>query len=207
MLPEEVMAQHPTLKEDIKTTWTRLPYYFMSLERMSESAMDDEKLVMQEAVEMFRNMNKQGDSGCLIDAVKDAPFNLHTLGPLLLHSTFDVKGASTIRMGWTKYEVLLFSEIMVMLSPQKNVFLFRDHFLTKQLNLLNTDTPNEKQFVLEVVAGGQRRNKKFTFRSSTTDTKTAWVTELTRIFNENANMIKQQFGVRYGLSASELSKC
>ncbi|KAK3890061.1 hypothetical protein Pcinc_005976 [Petrolisthes cinctipes] len=200
MVPEEVITQHPTLKTDIKNTWTRLHYYFMSLERMSESAMDDEKTVMQEAVEMLRNMNKQADSGCLIDAVKDAPFSLHTLGPLLLHSTFLIKGFSIIRKNWTKHEVLLFSDMIVTLVPQKNIFLYRDHFLTKQLNLMNSDLPDEKHFVLELVAGGQKRNKKFTFRSSTADAKTAWVKELTRIFNENANVIKQQFGARYGLS-------
>ncbi|KAK4324141.1 hypothetical protein Pmani_005144 [Petrolisthes manimaculis] len=200
MVPEEVITQHPTLKTDIKTTWMRLHYYFMSLERMSESVTDDEKVVMQEAVEMLRNMNKQADSGCLIDAVKDAPFSLHTLGPLLLHSTFLIKGFSMIRKNWTKHEVLLFSDMIVTLIPQKNIFLYRDHFLTKQLNLMNSDLPNEKHFVLELVAGGQKKNKKFTFRSSTGDTKSAWVKELTRIFLENANLIKQQFGARYGLS-------
>lgn len=178
---EEVTRQHPTLEADIKTSWKRVHFYFMTFERLVKIVPAEEQQLMQKVVDLLRETNRRGDSGILIDAVSGAPFSLLTLGTLLLHSLFTIKDSSGMLSSRTKYHVLLFEEMMVIVLPKKEKYQYKDHLPLRQLNLLPQPNSDKSTFVLELVQGGNKRNRKYTFRPRQQEAKDVWVAEISRL--------------------------
>lgn len=194
-LQEGVTAQYPNLKTNIMTSWKRLNFYFLSLENLLENAPAEEAKVVEQAVEMFKEMSRKGDSGILMDAVKGAPFSLHTLSPLLLHSIFSVKLANRNK---GDCRVLLFCEMIILTIPKKDHCEYVDHLPTNQLQWGAADDDCDTQFTLEMIRGGKKKNKRYTFRSPTVAIKDAWISKITELLNKHADEIKRIAGLRYG---------
>ncbi|KAK8752196.1 hypothetical protein OTU49_012479 [Cherax quadricarinatus] len=196
-LPEGMKVLLPTLNEDLRTSWKRLHFYFMSLEKMLSRAPLEDREALQEAVEMLRDLNRKGDSGILLDGVKEAPFDLLLYCPLILHNAFKIKGPLTTK-GKTDYRVLLFPDIIVVTLPKKDQYEYQEHLLINQVNFIAGNSISNKEFDLEIVLGGSKRNKKYMFRAPSVEVRDAWVDEITRLLHVNAEKIKTLATKRFG---------
>lgn len=194
---EEVKRQHPTLEADLKSSWKRLHYYFMTFDKIAEIVSAEEKLLVQELVDLLRDMNRQGDLAILIDGVSEAPFNLHTLGTLFLHGLFSIKDSSGILKTKAKHHVLLFEEMLVITLPKKERYQYKDHLPIRQLHL-RQGNGKEATFVLDFVQGGNKKNRRFTFKSRQQEVADAWQKEITRLHLEYAKRVKHHSKLRYG---------
>ena len=179
--PDGVVKQHPTLEADIKSSWKRLHFYFMTFERLVKIVPTEEQQLLQKVVDLLRETNRQGDSGILIDAIRGAPFSLHTLGMLVLYGLFTIKDSSGVLSSRLKYHVLLFEEMMVVVLPKKEKYQYKDHFPVRQLNLLTQLNSDDATFILELVQGGNKKKRKYTFRPRQQEVKDVWVAEMSRL--------------------------
>ncbi|XP_042227701.1 uncharacterized protein LOC121870029 [Homarus americanus] len=200
-LPEAVTQQLPTLREDIRCSYKRLHFYFMNLEKMLRSAPPEDREIVQEAVEMLREMNRRGDSGILIAAVKSVPFDLHLFRPLLLHNSFTIRSSFTDR-GRISYRVLLFVEMIVVTVPKKEQYEYQEHLPINQVNFLIPSNTSKREFSLELVLGGQKKNKEYTFCAPSMEARDVWVEEINRLLKELAEKIKSETLRRLGYSSS-----
>lgn len=196
--PEEVSKQHPTLEADIKSSWKRIHFYFMTFEKLLKIVPAEEQQLVQKLVNLLRETNRQGDSGILIDSVSGAPFSLHTLGTLLLHTLFTIKESSGILSSKTKYHVLLFEEMMVIVLPKKKKYQYKDHLPLRQMNLLPQANSDEAAFIMELVQGGNKKNKKYTFRPRQQEAKDVWVAEISRLHSKYQDEIERLRQLRCG---------
>ncbi|KAK8375622.1 hypothetical protein O3P69_008433 [Scylla paramamosain] len=195
---EEIVKQHPTLEADIKSLWKRIHFYFMTFERLAKIVPVEEQGLAQKVVDLLRETNRQGDSGILIDSVSGAPFSLHTLGTLVLHSLFTIKDPSGMLGNKTKYHVLLFEEMIVILLPKKEKYQYKDHFPLRQLNLLTQSDNDKETFVLELIQGGNKKNRKYTFRPRHPEAKAAWVAEISRLLLKFESEVERLRKLRSG---------
>ncbi|KAG0714970.1 hypothetical protein GWK47_013041 [Chionoecetes opilio] len=194
----EIVQQHPDLEADIKSSWKRLHFYFMTFEKLVKIVPPEEQQLVQKVVDLLRETNRQGDSGILIDAVKGAPFNLHTLGPVVLHNLFHIKDSSGMLSSRMKYHVLLFEEMLVILLPKKEKYRYRDHLLLRQLNLLPQSNSDEATFVLELEQGAKKRKRKYTFRPRQQEAKAVWVAEFSRLLLKYEEEVERLRQLRWG---------
>lgn len=194
---EEVKSQYPTLEADLKSSWKRLHYYFMTFDKLAKIVSPEEQPLVQEVVDLLRDMNRQGDSAILIDGVSGAPFSLHTLGSLLLHGLFVIKDSSGVLKAKAKHHVLLFEEMMVITLPKKETYHYKDHLPIRQLYLRQADS-DETTFVLDFMQGGNKKNRRFTFKCRQQESKDAWVNEISRLHLEYAKEVKRLSKLRYG---------
>lgn len=196
---EEVKLQHPTLEADLKSSWKRLHYYFMTFDKLIKVVSDEEQPLVQEVADLLRDMNRQGDSAILIDAVSGAPFPLDPLlDSLLLHGLFTIKDSSGALKTKAKHHVLLFEEMIVITSPKKEIYRYKDHLPIRQLNLRQANG-DEATFVLDFVQGANKKNRRIAFKSRQKEATDAWVKEITRLRWENAKELKGIRNLRYGL--------
>lgn len=195
---EEVVRQHPTLETDVKSSWKRMHFYFMTFERLRKIVPAEEQSLVQKVVDLLREINRQGDSGILVDAVSGAPFSLHTLGTLLLHSLFTIKDPSGMLGSKTKYHVLLFEEMIVIVLLKKEKYQYKNHFPLRQLNLIPQTDSDKETFVLELVQGGNKKNRKYTFRPRQPEVKTAWVEEISRLHLKYESQVERLRKLRSG---------
>ncbi|XP_045112900.1 mucin-2-like isoform X2 [Portunus trituberculatus] len=195
---EEILKQHPTLELDIKSSWKRIHFYFMTFEKIAKIVPVDEQDLVQKVVDLLREIYRQGDSGILIDAVNGAPFSLHTLGTLVLHNLFTIKDPSGMLGNKTKYNVLLFEEMIVIVLPKKEKYQYKDHFPLRQLNLIAQSDSDKETFILELVQGGNKKNRKYTFRPRQPEAKAAWVTEISRLHLKYENEVERLRKLRSG---------
>lgn len=193
-LPAGVMAQYPSIQIDIMTSWKRLNFYFLSLENMLKKAPAEDAEALQRAVDMFQEMNRKGDSGIMMDAVKGAPFSIHPLAPLLLHS---ILKTSSRGVGKVDYRVLLFGEMLILTLPKKDHYEFYDHLPINQLQLESGDS--DTQFTLDKVRGSLKKSKRYTFRAPTAAVKDLWVSRIYDLLKDYADKIKQLTSLRYGV--------
>ncbi|MPC19763.1 hypothetical protein E2C01_012689 [Portunus trituberculatus] len=137
---EEILKQHPTLELDIKSSWKRIHFYFMTFEKIAKIVPVDEQDLVQKVVDLLREIYRQGDSGILIDAVNGAP----------------------------------------------------------QLNLIAQSDSDKETFILELVQGGNKKNRKYTFRPRQPEAKAAWVTEISRLHLKYENEVERLRKLRSG---------
>lgn len=197
-LPPSVKHMHPKLREDLSMCWRRLHYYFMMLEKIKEEAPEENKAIIQEAIDLLCGLYREGDSGILIDAVKGAPFDLHLRAPLLLQNTLSISSVALKRPGFYKYHVLLFAEMIVVTQPKNGKYDFKTNLRVEQLHFLDLRL-NSNEFMLEEIRGGERRPEKYTFRARSRSIKDKWVQEISRLVQEFAEKSKSIIKKRYGL--------
>lgn len=194
---EEVKRQHPTLEADLKSSWKRLHFYFMTFDKLAKIAPAEEQSLVQQVVDLLQDMNRQGDSAILIDGISGAPFNLHTLGSLLLHGLFTIKDSSGILKTRVKHQVLLFEEMIVITLPKKESHQFKDQFPIRQLNIRQPNS-DERTFILEFLQGGNKKSRILTFKSKEKEIKDEWEKQISRLHMEYANEVKRHSKLRYG---------
>lgn len=196
-MPEENTLLLPTLQEDLRTSWKRLHFYLMSLEKILGSAPQGDKEALKVVVEMLRDMNLQADSCILLDGVKECPFELLLYCPLILHNAFKIKGPLTIRTR-PNYRVLLFAEIIVVTVPKNDQYEYQEHLPMNQVKFIAASYFTSTDFDLEIMSGGQKRNKRYTFRAPSPEARDVWVETITRLLRANAEKIKNLVTKRYG---------
>ncbi|XP_042227700.1 uncharacterized protein LOC121870028 isoform X2 [Homarus americanus] len=186
--PEEVKKMFPKLKENIRSSWKRLYFYCKSLEKMLATAPPDDVQVVQEAVDMLRELTRQGDSGIMMEAVKGTPFNLHDYAPLLLHSSFDIR-SSSIRQRKGDYRVLLFAMMLVVTVPREDKFEYQEFIPTENLRVVSSKRDTRRTFVLEAKLG-QGGKRMYGFRAPSDEAKDVWVMMINRAIKGTINKMK-----------------
>lgn len=183
--PEGVKQMFPRLQEDVRSSWKRLYFYSKSMEKMLATAPLQDAPIIQEALHMLRDLTRQADSGILMDAVKGAPFKLHDLAPLFLHSSFHIK-SSSLEKRKTDYRVLLFAELLVVTVPRVDNYEYVDFIPTRRLRVL--PTKDERAFVLETMYPGEREPRSYGFRAPSVESKQVWIKMMKQILREHKGM-------------------
>ncbi|XP_047478769.1 uncharacterized protein LOC125031840 [Penaeus chinensis] len=193
-VPESDLRDHPDLEETLRTSWKRPHFYFMNLEKFLSSVPIDDRDIMQEAVTMLKELNRLGDSGIIIDGVKGCPFDLHIKAPLLLHSSFKIKGPG---MQKKDYRVLLFGEMLVITLPEGWVYRYQCSLRMDQL-LPICQKPEQAASFAVVVRDGGKKEKNYVFTAPNENTKQKWDDEIKRLTKNIANEVKREAEKRFG---------
>ncbi|XP_042885978.1 uncharacterized protein LOC122262102 [Penaeus japonicus] len=195
-IPEPNLEKHPNLRESLRTSWKRVHFYFMSLENFLSKVPEDERPVMKEAVTMLTELNRRGDTGILIDGVKDCPYNLHIKVPLLLHSSFKIRGPGMQRKD---YRVLLFTEVLVVTLPEGKFHKFQSSLRVEQVFAVLPNANPAASFGLEMLDEGRKGRVSYIFTAPSEQTKESWVGEITRLMNNIAEKVKEESERRFGV--------
>ncbi|XP_063598536.1 uncharacterized protein LOC134775044 isoform X2 [Penaeus indicus] len=196
-VPESDIRDHPDLEEALRTSWKRPHFYFMNLEKFLSSVSKDDRDILQEAVTMLKELNRLGDSGIILDAVKGCPFNLHIKAPLLLHSSFKIKGPG---MQKKLYRVLLFVEMLVISLPEGGVYRYQCTLRMDQLLPICLKPEPAASFAV-VLRDGERKPKRYVFTATNENTKQKWDDEIRRLTNDIASEVKREAEKRFGAMA------
>lgn len=193
-VPESDLRDHPDLKEALRTSWKRPHFYFMNLESFLSSVPEDDRGVLQEAVTMLKELNRLGDSGIIIDGVKGSPFDLHIKAPLLLHSSFKIRGPGMQRKD---YRVLLFVEMLVITLPEGRSYRYQCNLRMDQLLPIAQKPESAASFAVQVRDGG-KKEKIYVFTAPNENAKRKWDDEIKRLTNDIANEVKREAEKRFG---------
>ncbi|XP_068211539.1 uncharacterized protein [Palaemon carinicauda] len=194
-LPDTVKANHPLLIEDVKNSWKRIHYYYMSLEIMMSLSKEEEMSSVNESIDLMKHLNMEADSGILIDCIKNTPYNLHLKAPVLLRSSFKISGPG---LKWNSiFYVLLFSELIVITSPKGNHYVYQMDIYIQQTNFI--DTRQDNKFQLEVDRGSNKGKVNYTFKSYEEGVKKAWVEEIEKLQFTIAQRERTERNKRFGI--------
>lgn len=150
--PEEVKKRFPRLTEDIKSSWKRLQFYQRSLEKMMAVAPQNEKPALDKVLTLLKDLNRQGDSGIIMEGVKEAPFSIYDHAPLLLHSSFLVRNVALKDLK-SPCHLMLFPKVLIITEPKDDGYHFLFRLFLRSLQLLPSKHDKERSFVLKTKNG------------------------------------------------------
>ncbi|KAK7070534.1 hypothetical protein SK128_008562 [Halocaridina rubra] len=183
MLPETFLKKYSGIKDAVRSSWKKITFYILNLEKFLKSAVNEEKVITC-ALEMLRDLSKRADTEVLLDGIKGTPYSLHTLGTLYLHSSFVVTGP-LLKKDFT-IRVLLFPKTIVITQHKNKKYDFLLDIPIKQSYFITTKQDPSKCFALEINFGGVQGKKQYVFQAPRADVKAAWFSEISRIMKEFA---------------------
>lgn len=188
-LSNDLLKKYPGIKEDIRCSWKILNFYLLNLESFQKKAPEEDKPALTEAIKMLRDLSRQADTEVLLDGVKGAPYPLHSLGSLLLHSSFQVTGPLLKRD--LSIRVLLFPKTIVITQHKNNKYEFLLDLPIMQSYFGPLKQEQSKSFSIEVNYGGIQGKKTYTFTATTKDVKEVWVSEIAQLMGQFAEEEKK----------------
>ncbi|KAK3890060.1 hypothetical protein Pcinc_005975 [Petrolisthes cinctipes] len=151
--PEDIKRLFPKLNQDIQSSWKRLQFYQKSLEKMMDVAPLDQQPALENVLAILKGLNREGDSGIIMEAVKGAPFSVYEYVPLLLHSSFRVRNVGLKDMK-SPCHLMLFPKILIITEPTEDGYHYLFHLDLPSLKILPSEHDKERSFILKTKSGG-----------------------------------------------------
>ncbi|KAK4324140.1 hypothetical protein Pmani_005143 [Petrolisthes manimaculis] len=151
--PEDIKRLFPKLNEDIQSSWKRLQFYQKSVEKMMDVAPLDQQPALGNVLAILKDLNREGDSGIIMEAVTGAPFSVYEYVPLLLHSSFRVRCVGLKDMK-SLCHLMLFPKILIITQPTDEGYHYLFHLHLPSLKILPSKHDKQRSFILKTKKGG-----------------------------------------------------
>lgn len=171
----------PNLKRNILKPSMRLNFYAMALDGLKKHGTEDEKMELQRSIDFLNQLKRQANTEITLATVVNSPVDLRLGGDMLFIGELSCLSGGTLQK--KKYSMILFENMLVIVSSKMSYFKYKIHYRSEQLYDVEPYGPND--FLLSVLSEGQLQVIPLKFKAKSTALRDQWVAELQKTISKN----------------------
>ncbi|XP_042881521.1 uncharacterized protein LOC122259074 isoform X2 [Penaeus japonicus] len=177
----------PRLKRNILKPSMRLNFYAMALDGLKKLASQDEKKELQQSIDFLNQLKRQANTEITLATVVNSPVDLRLGGDMLFIGELSSLSGGTLQK--KKYNMILFENMLVIVSSKMSYFKYKIHYRSEQL--YDVEPYGDSDFHLSVLSEGHLQIVPLKFKAKSTALRDQWLAELKNTISKNKPSLRE----------------